>query len=109
MSPSRLTHCNGRAVAEVLRTRARVCVFYVEEDANGQLSRRPFWGNAHDYDPSRGLQVWFDGMGELEWVDEGDAREMLMGKMVVPLTPGVAQGNHNARGNRCLPGQRSRC
>jgi hypothetical protein len=72
MSPSRLTHCNGRAVAEVLRTRARVCVFYVEEDANGQLSRRPFWGNAHDYDPSRGLQVWFDGMGELEWVDEGD-------------------------------------
>ena len=70
-----LTHFNGRAIATVLQTQARLCVWYVEQDTDGRLSRRPFWGRALDYDPSRGLKVWLDGAqseAECEWVDEGD-------------------------------------
>ena len=72
---SHLTHFNGRAIATVLQTQARLCVWYVEQDTDGRLSRRPFWGRALDYDPSRGLKVWLDGAqseAECEWVDEGD-------------------------------------
>ena len=72
---SHLTHFNGRAIGTVLQTQARLCVWYVEQDTDGRLSRRPFWGRALDYDPSRGLKVWLDGAqseAECEWVDEGD-------------------------------------
>ena len=70
-----LTHFNGRAIATVLQTQARLCVWYVEQDTDGRLSRRPFWGRVLDYDPSHGLKVWLDGAqseAECEWVDEGD-------------------------------------
>ena len=70
-----LTHFNGREIATVLQTQARLCVWYVEQDAEGRLCRRPFWGRAFDYDPSSGLKVWLDGAqseADCEWVDEGD-------------------------------------
>ena len=70
-----LTHFNGREIATVLQTQARLCVWYVEQDAEGRLCRRPFWGRAFDYDPSSGLKVWLDGAqseDDCEWVDEGD-------------------------------------
>lgn len=68
------THCNGRRVDEILQTRARLCVWYVEAEPGGQLSRKPYWGHAIAYDINRGLQVWFDGASSAEewWVDEGD-------------------------------------
>ena len=72
---SHLTHFNGRAIGAVLQAQARLCVWYVEQDVGGRLSRRPFWGTAIDYDPSRGLKVWLDGAeseAACEWVDEGD-------------------------------------
>lgn len=74
-SHTRSTHCNGRRVEEALCERARLCVWYVEEDAQGNLSRQPYWAVAHNYDPARGLQVWFDDArseDDCEWIDEGD-------------------------------------